>query len=138
MGQGFTVRCMKCGDESHYLQGIGFRYYAFLQEVKEEVKAGKYGKEAQAFITEYPDCDFNARNEVYYCKDCKYLKQGVEINMTYGDKSFKNQYRCGKCRKVIMKPLKIDTERQYKKLIQIPCRKCGDSEHIAVDFMMWD
>lgn len=138
MGQGFTMRCMSCGDESHYMQGIGFRYYAFLQEVKEDVIDGKFGKEAQAFIADYPDCEFDARNEVYFCNHCKYLKQGVEINMTYGDKSFQKQYRCGKCRKVIMKPVKLNTEMQYKKLTQIPCKKCGDSEHITVDFLMWD
>lgn len=120
---------MSCGDETHYLQGIGFRYFSFLQEVKEEVRVGKFGKEAQAFIIE---------NEVYFCKDCKYLKQGVEINMSYGDKSFQKQYRCGKCRKVIMKPVKLDTEKQYKKFAQIPCKKCGDSEHILIDFLMWD
>lgn len=50
MGQGFTMRCMNCGDESHYMQGIGFRYFAFLQEVKDDVIAGKFGKEAQTFI----------------------------------------------------------------------------------------
>ncbi len=74
----------------------------FLQEVNEEVRAGKFGKEAQAFIVEYPDCEFEARNEVYFCNDCKYLKQGVEINMSYGDKSFQKQYCCGKYRKAIM------------------------------------
>lgn len=58
---------MSCGDEMHYLQGIGFRYFSFLQEVKEEVRAGKFEKEAQAFIIEYPDCEFDARNEVYFC-----------------------------------------------------------------------
>lgn len=36
MGQGITIRCMKCGSENHYLQGIGFRYFSFLKEVKEE------------------------------------------------------------------------------------------------------
>lgn len=138
MGQGITIHCMKCGSENHYLQGIGFRYYAFLQEVKEDVIAGKFGKEAQSFITDYPDCEFDARNEVYFCNDCRYLKQGVEINMSYGDKSFAKQYRCGKCRKTIMKPLKLKTERQYKKLSRIPCKKCGDSEHITVNFLMWD
>ena len=29
--------------------------------MKEEVRAGKFGKEAQAFIIEYPDCEFDAR-----------------------------------------------------------------------------
>ena len=106
--------------------------------MKEEVRAGKFGKEAQAFIIEYPECEFDARNEVYFCEDCKYLKQGVEINMSYGDKTFQKQYRCGKCRKAIMKPIKMDIEKQYKKFAQIPCTKCGDSEHIMIDFLMWD
>lgn len=138
MGQGITIRCMKCGSENHYLQGIGFRYFSFLKEVKEDVIAGKYGKDAQAFIAEYLDCEFDARNEIYFCNHCKYIKQGVEINMTCGDKSFQKQYRCGKCRKVIMKPVKLNTENQYKKLTEIPCKRCGDSEHIMVDFLMWD
>lgn len=138
MGDGFTRRCMSCGEEAHYMKGIGFMYFSFLQEVKKDVISGKLGKEAQAFITDHPDCEFDAWNEVYFCDECKYLKQGVEVNMSYGDKSFKKQYRCGKCRKAIMKPLKLNTEKQYKKLHQIPCKKCGDSEHIVIDFLMWD
>ena len=138
MGDGFTRRCMSCGAENHFFQGIGFHHISFLEEVKNDVLVGKYGKEAQAFISEYPNCEFDTCSEIYFCNACKYLKQGVDINMTYEDKSFTKQYRCGKCRKTIMKPLKLKTKQQYEKLYKIPCKKCGDSEHIVVDFLMWD
>ena len=138
MGDGFTRHCMSCGAEAHYFQGIGFRYISFLEEIKNYVLVGKFGKEAQAFIMEHPDCEFDARNEVYFCNACKYLKQGVEINMSYGGKSFTKQYRCGKCRKAMMKPMKLNTKSQYEKLYKIPCKRCEYSEHILVDFLMWD
>lgn len=50
MGQGFTIKCEKCGTENSYLQGIGFMYYSFLERTKEDVIKGKFGKDAKAFL----------------------------------------------------------------------------------------
>lgn len=50
MGQGFTIKCEKCGTENSYLQGIGFMYYSFLERTKEDVIKGKFGKDAKAFF----------------------------------------------------------------------------------------
>ena len=99
MGDGFILRCEKCGTENSYLQGIGFMYHSFLKRTKEDVIKGKFGKEAQTFITENPDCGFDARNEVYLCPKCEYIKQGVDFRMKTVDKEYKKTYRCGKCKK---------------------------------------
>ena len=45
MGQGFTIKCEKCGTENSYLQGIGFMYYSFLERTKEDVIKAKFGKD---------------------------------------------------------------------------------------------
>ena len=50
MGDGFILRCEKCGTENSYLQGIGFMYHSFLKRTKEDVIKGKFGKEAQKYI----------------------------------------------------------------------------------------
>lgn len=138
MGQGFTIKCEKCGTENSYLQGIGFMYYSFLERTKEDVIKGKFGKDAKAFFTENPDCEVDARNEVYLCPECGYIKQGVDLKMKTVDKEYKKVYRCGKCRSADMKPIKLDTERQYKRLSHIPCPKCNDKGIKTIGMLMWD
>lgn len=137
MGQGITLTCSKCGKEHTYMQGIGFMYHFFLEETKKDVLAGKCGKEAQLFMTEHPDAEFDARKEIYYCSKCQHLKQGVSIHIADGDNIFHNEYRCGKCKKVKMKPIKI-TEMSLEKLKKIPCPKCGATDGMILGFLMWD
>ena len=138
MGDGFILRCEKCGTENSYLQGIGFMYHSFLKRTKEDVIKVKFGKEAQTFITENPDCGFDARNEVYLCPKCEYIKQGVDFRMKTVDKEYKKTYRCGKCKKAEMKPIKLDTMRQYERLSRVPCPKCNDKGKKNIGMMMWD
>ena len=44
MGQGFTIKCEKCGTENSYLQGIGFMYYSFFGKNERGCYQGKVWK----------------------------------------------------------------------------------------------
>lgn len=138
MGDGFSLRCKKCGKEKSYLHGIGFMYYPFLERTRKELAVGKYGKAAQSFLSDHPEGNVDAKQKIYYCPKCRYIKQGVEISITDGDNCYKKVYHCGKCRKGIMKPLDQATSRQLDFLSQIPCPECGDTDKKEVGFMLWD
>ncbi len=137
MGQGITLSCNQCGKEYTYLQGIGSMYFSFLEETKKDVLAGKLGKGAQAFLAAHPEAEFDARNEIYYCAKCQHLEQGVDIRIIAVDNTFHKEYHCGKCRKAVMKPVKI-TQKMMEKLSKMPCSKCGSTDGMMFGFLNWD
>lgn len=73
-----------------------------------------------------------------YVRNVTISSQGVDLKMKTVDKEYKKVYRCGKCRSADMKPIKLDTERQYKRLSHIPCPKCNDKGIKTIGMLMWD
>lgn len=138
MGQGFSLHCRKCGVEKSYFYGIGFMYFDFLEKTKKEIINGKYGHKAQQFYESHPNAEIDARYEVYYCEECKHIKQGVDLKMVDVDNTFQKEYLCGKCRKVKMKPYRIDTLEEMQGVSHIPCENCGATDSMDTGMMMWD
>ena len=41
MGEGYVMKCTKCGKEHHMFLGIGFLFPQEFQQVQKEAKAGR-------------------------------------------------------------------------------------------------
>ena len=152
MGYGYTYKCKKCGHEYSVSSGIGFMYPDICQEQLEKIKSGEYGDDWKQAVSECgPDLKIAVIDKVYMCSDCNIWDEKTEITLYKpkdestgkeeafyympGDEGYsaykKTVQNCSKCGKN-MKTL------NEKKLLFLPCPKCGELNEQETDVIMWD
>ncbi|WP_346879915.1 hypothetical protein [Clostridium sp. UBA3061] len=131
MGQGYTLKCSKCDYEKTFNTGIGFLFMQIKEQVAKDIVDGKYGKEMQSFIDEHPKAEIYVSREIYHCKNCENLSEKLQIKAYTKTSFYEKTYRCGKCKKDIMKVIDDD------KVHMLNCPKCHEMLEIA-GVMMWD
>ena len=158
MGQGFGVKCNKCGYGFDACLGIGMLFPVVYEENVKKMKSGELGSEAKEFFEKYPNGVINSEQVVAKCKDCgnydvvddltMYMpKEGVNVPDEVGyifEEDIKDSYvkymdyphKCSKCggsSKVYKSFEKKASKGELK------CPKCDGMMGINVErLIMWD
>lgn len=72
MGVGSEFVCKNCGKEFVALGRCGVNYSQYYQQVVEEIKAGKYGKQWQETLNSRPTVVANVEEYIYICSSCNH------------------------------------------------------------------
>lgn len=70
MGQGFGVKCKKCGYGFDACLGFGMLFPDVYQENVKKMKSGELGEEAKKFFDEHPNGVINSEQVVAKCRNC--------------------------------------------------------------------
>ena len=79
MGNGYSYKCIKCGNEYTVNTGIGFMFPNDYQRIMKEISKGRYGEKRKALYRNIPGLAVDAGRHYYECKDCGYWS--VEENL---------------------------------------------------------
>lgn len=135
MGAGYSCTCKKCGMKKELSVGTGMLFEFVREQLKEEIKEGKYGKELQQFLADCPDCSLSWEQSAFLC-GCGYWDDGEYIECCETDKidSGKKECRlkhiCPKCGKEMQRY-------PEEKIEKLRCYKCGGEIESFLD-TRWD
>lgn len=124
MGEGYLLKCEKCGTSKQLMLGMGMRDpRAFLPDIM----GGKYGEDAKEYLEQNPDAFFLVGHVPYGCS-CGYVTTFAEVAFPDRDVLIRRKpHRCSNCGKK-MRRNSMGTGR---------CWKCG-GKLIELQNIMWD
>ena len=152
MGEGYVMKCGKCGKRHMINLGIGMMFPTVFDEVQHDARQGYYGKDLQAFLQDHPEAVCNAENELYLCPECGQWevspalsvyepKEGVTVRPYAMAEDLRADYRCikqyrhrcGRCGTVMRKW----NGRPEIRELHLKCPDCGEELTCEGD-IFWD
>ena len=70
MGNGFVIKCEKCGFKHNYDIGIGFLYPEVCEDILNSMKLGNFGDELMRLANTIPNVAVHQCRAVFVCDDC--------------------------------------------------------------------
>ena len=154
MGEGYVMKCTKCGKEHHMYLGIGFLFPQEFQQVQKEAKAGRYGKRLQQILKDCPGTVVDAERDLFYCPVCGQWEVGPVLDAYIPDipaeGTDSNYYMAddlqnsGRVRKEYSRICSCGQKMQrwdgQKPLAELglKCPDCGGDLEMLNDLIMWD
>ena len=81
MGNGFTIRCEKCGYEFTALLGVGMKFPSEYEQTVKAIKDGIYGEEYKKFFEEHPNAAVNCELITAVCEECGRLDSVMDMSL---------------------------------------------------------
>jgi DNA-directed RNA polymerase subunit RPC12/RpoP len=133
MGYGFELRCRNCDYSQNFFLGIGMMYHPLKNVINTENIKNKRLRNELIEISENKSLVWSSySHELYRCEKCDKLYRKFYIELHYdGDKIFRTDYSCVKCRKPLKKINDLETE-------NIPCPQCHKKKLYRDNEMLWD
>ena len=130
MGDGFGVKCGKCGYEFDAFLGIGMLALTEHEKYVKKMKAGKLGPEGKKFFEDYPTGVVNTEHAIAKCSSCGNYDDVYDLTMyiPYKNKEhLADKYGC---------IMESDIRGNYKKYMDYPhkCSACGGSSRVLKEF----
>ncbi|WP_366289827.1 hypothetical protein [Paenibacillus sp. AN1007] len=132
MGVAGTLSCKQCAYSQNVFLGIGFRYMdlnSILEWYEQE--------EGRQHIREYmsrEDTIFECYDGIYVCEQCKYLLNGIFLELKSGDDMYTNRYDCPRCSTQMPTKPPLDEVESG----QLDCPACGETTLEMNLYMDWD
>ncbi len=130
MGEGFGVKCNKCGYKFDAVLGFGMLFPVVYEENVKKMKAGELGPVGKKFFEDYPMGAIDSEQVVAKCSSCGNYEIVDDLSMYIphkGKEHLVEKYGC-----VTSHELKIN----YKKYMDYPhkCTKCGADSIVYKNF----
>ncbi len=131
MGTVSLYKCEECGLEKQFTLGVGMLYFSVVEEVKDKILSGFYGKDAQKFLNDNPKADIDLSNEIFVCEKCKRYINDYHILLLGDNECFEIKYKCHKCSAEM---------KQAESPSSLICPKCKKETLKLVDdeYILWD
>jgi len=134
MGQGFSIKCKKCGFTFDANFGVGFMFPVVYEEMIEKGRSGELGEEVKSFLEDNKYGTLDVENIVLRCTECGNLETGYDLSMyvPYNDEYVPDSEK--KVRWSVAFPAEgmkyvspVDLKEHYKKVIDYPhkCSNCS-------------
>ncbi|MCQ2504370.1 MAG: hypothetical protein MJ103_03970 [Saccharofermentans sp.] len=81
MGNGYLIKCERCGYEFSCFTGTGMMFPVVYQDIVSEIKNGKYGEKHKVFLTENPSAVINCERKFYMCPDCGAIDTARDLSL---------------------------------------------------------
>lgn len=81
MGNGFLIKCERCGYEFTCFTGIGMMFPVVYKDIVNDIKDGKYGEEHKVFLNEHPNAVINCERKFYMCSDCGAIDTARDLSI---------------------------------------------------------
>lgn len=130
MGQGIELGCPHCGYKGTFCLGIGFAYQEVLDELRAQIRKGKYGEEMMAFLKSNPDASIESVARLYQCNQCNHLEEQQDFCVSTASSQMKTKHFCSGCdakMRRISNPFNA----------ALPCENCGHPLE-QCGYFMWD
>ena len=147
MGSGDEVFCDHCGFSSAILEGVGFLYPSFINELKDKALNGEFGDKLKAVVEANPEGMINGEKSLYVCRKCgnwqvepklSYYIPAVVETTFFEDpdrtsRLYTYRHRCEKCNSVMhMHSINPGDDPELK------CPECGKPLRVSDLCIMWD
>jgi len=153
MGNGFKIRCEKCGYEFTAMLGVGMMFPTLYDETVSEIKKGKYGEEYKKFFEDNPNAAVNCERVTAVCNKCGKLDSVMDLSLYLPkDASVKNagyvmeeefesdfkkcmeydhKCSCGGSMEIIDLLFKLAARK-------VKCPKCKSNMQLTPELINWD
>ena len=81
MGIEYNYECKKCNYHKFIHLGIGFLFPKVYNDIVDEAKNGKYGKEIQAFLNMFSEGRIDAEDVLIVCQECGNIEVVPDLSM---------------------------------------------------------
>ena len=81
MGNGFGIKCKKCGYHYVAMDGIGYMFPVEYSDTVKDIREGKYGDEYKMFFEKHKDAAVNCGNETAVCTKCGHLDSVMNLSL---------------------------------------------------------
>jgi len=81
MGNGFLIKCERCGYEFTCFTGIGMMFPVVYKDIVTDIQNGKYGEAHKAFMAEHPDAVVNCERKFYMCSECGAIDTARDLSL---------------------------------------------------------
>ena len=151
MGDGYLVKCKKCGYENRVYLGLGKMFPRVYLKVVDAIRDGDYGEKYRSFFLNHKGAAVDAEKELYVCSGCRHLETDYNLSLYlnrenrepengywakrfYSDEKYdfieSYVHRCPECGKRMHKVRDIERE-------ELKCPDCGESLKTE-GRIMWD
>lgn len=155
MGNGYKIKCKKCGYDYRAMLGVGMLFPSLYEKTVSEIKEGKYGEDYKKFFEDNPDAAVNCEAVLAVCEQCGNFSTVNDLSLYVPKKSddagmnvgyvmaeeLESDYK--KCRSYPHKcfcggSLKVIDMLDELSKNAVRCPKCKGEMQLTDDFMMWD
>ena len=81
MGNGFGIKCKKCGYNYVGINGIGYMYPVEYASTVKDIREGKYGEEYRKLFEEHEDAAVNCVNCTAVCTKCGQIEDVTDLSV---------------------------------------------------------
>lgn len=122
MGNGFGIRCKKCGYRYMGMTGIGYLFPVEYASTVKDIREGKYGEEYQKFFTEHEEAAVDCGNCTAICTECGQIEDVKNMSVYLPKDGYKYENYV----------LPSDLEENFDKCMEYDhkCSKCGSKMRI--------
>ena len=137
MGFGLVTKCSACHDEREFFLYVGM----CTPSIGHIIDNSHYRTREKIFdfLDKGEERSYNFSNKIFVCARCQvpHSRFWAKIEREDG-KVFETEFKCPKCRSVMVAINDEDTDELIDEITKYRCRKCGEKSLMYIGDILWD